>query len=68
MPAREKIEVTAKERLEFMQYLRPVLKDEMFRQEGEGWDFLATHVFANQEMFRKILYKRIHTESIMEQA
>ena len=40
----------------------------MFKQEGEGWDFLATHVFANQEMFRKILQKRIQQETIMEQA
>ena len=51
-----------------MSYLRPILRDEMFKQEGDGWDFLATHVFANQEMFRKILQKRIQQETIMEQA
>ena len=55
VPCKDKIEVTAKEKLEFMSYLRPILRDEMFRQEGNGWDFLTTHVFANQEMFRKIL-------------
>ena len=45
--------------LEFMSYLRPVLRDEKFDDGyGEGWCFLATHVNQNEAMFRDILKER----------
>ena len=45
--------------LEFMSYLRPVLKEGSFDDgAGEGWDFLAEHVQQNPRMFKDILKER----------
>ena len=68
MPCNEKIEVNAKDRLEFMSYLRPVLKEEMYEQDGGGWDFLAKHVHSNREMFQKILQQRLQEKAMIEEA
>ena len=47
------------DQLEFMSYLRPVLKDVDFDDgEGDGWGFLATHVQQNPQMFADILQER----------
>ena len=54
--------------LEFMSYLRPVLKDEKFDDgSGEGWGFLASHVNQNEAMFRDILKERKRTSALVKE-
>lgn len=57
-PVDTRFESLLKHHLEFMSYLRPVLKEEVFDQEGDGWGFLATHVVQNNKMFHDILKER----------
>ena len=54
-----------KHHLEFMQYLRPVLKEEVFDAEEEGWGFLATHVIQNNQMFHDILAERQRQQALI---
>ena len=55
-PVKTRLDSLNKHKLEFMQYLRPVLIDET--QDGEGWDFMTTQVFENRQMFKNILEER----------
>ena len=54
-----------KHRLEFMSYLRPLLKEQI--DDGTGWEFLTMHVMDNPQMFSKILVERDRLESIAEE-
>ena len=52
--------------LEFMSYLRPILKDTHFDDDdGEGWGFLSTHVQQNPYMFKDILKERRRQAAII---
>ena len=54
--------------LEFMSYLRPVLKDSQFDDgDGEGWGFLAGHVQQNSQVFVEILKERNRRAAIITQ-
>ena len=54
--------------LEFMSYLKPVLKDQKFDDgEGEGWGFLATHVQQNAALFKDILEERQRRAAVISE-
>ena len=58
-PIRNRFKSMTQCQLEFMSYLRPVLKDGSFDDgSGEGWEFLSTHVQKNLKMFKEILKER----------
>ena len=51
--------------IEFMSYLRPVLKDNLnTKAENSGWGFLTKQVCCNVELFRKVLNERNRLEAV----
>ena len=57
-PVHERFDSVQKFHLEFMSYLRPVLKEEVFYNDNDGWCFLTKHVQSNDELFKNILAER----------
>lgn len=55
-PVKTRLDSLNKHKLEFMQYLRPILVDDT--NPGEGWEFLTTHVMENRNMFNSITEER----------
>ena len=55
-----------KHNLEFTSYLRPVLREEIFDEENEGWSFVATHVQQNNQMFHEVLKERRRQSAIIQ--
>ena len=57
-PVGKRLASFKKHELEFTSYLRPVLQSEIFDQDGDGWNFLATHVQDNPTIFQNVLKER----------
>ena len=67
-PVKQRFKSMRQHQLEFMSYLRPVLKDQHFDDgDGEGWGFLATHVQQNTQMFADILKERQRQQALLSE-
>lgn len=63
VPIHERLDIDGKEKLEFMSYLRPVMRE---FEDDKGWDFISKHVYQNRDMFTKILEERLRQKTIMK--
>lgn len=64
-PLSDRFEYMDKHYIEFMSYLRPILKDNINTSaENSGWGFLTKHVCCNIELFREVLKKRNRLEAL----
>ena len=50
--------MTESEQMEFMTYLRPVLKEDVFPELHNGWKFLQSHIYSKNLVFQKVLNQR----------
>ena len=65
-PIEERFDSLEKHNIEFQSYLRPVLKENVFKS-GGSWDFLQNNVFKNDELFKKILKERHEIDAFRKQ-
>ena len=64
-PIADRFDYMDKHYIEFMSYLRPILKDNINTSaENSGWGFLTKHVCCNIELFREVLKERNRLEAL----
>ena len=67
LPYDERHRMTESEQMEFMTYLRPVLKEDVFPELHNGWKFLQSHIYSKNLVFQKVLNQRHKQELIIGQ-
>ena len=51
LPYKDRTTLTESEHMEFMTYLRPVLKEDVFPELHNGWKFLQSHIYSKNLVF-----------------
>ena len=66
-PVVDRFEYMQSNYIEFMSYLRPLMKDNMNTSaENSGWGFLTKHVCCNPQLFRTVLQERNRLEALQQ--